>query len=97
MEKMHRVQIIASQVVCSEGFKDTWREVTEWAKGQLRSRFGDRVCTEYYDLFDPGYPAIPPNSQLPIVLVDGELLSSGGKISVPAIRKKLEENKIGMT
>jgi hypothetical protein len=92
MEKSHRVQIIAVPVACTEGYKDTWQEVAKWADGQLHSRFGDAVQTEYYDLFDPGCPAIPPNAQLPVVLIDGRFFSSGGKISVPAIREKLEEN-----
>jgi hypothetical protein len=89
MEKRHRVQIVAVPVACKDGLKDTWREVAEWADRQLHSRFGETVCTEYYDLFDPGCPAIPPDAQLPVVLVDGQLLSSGGKISIPTIREKL--------
>jgi len=32
---------------------------------------------------------------LPLVLVNGEVLSSGGKISVPAIRKRIEA--LGLT
>jgi hypothetical protein len=91
METPHRVQIIGAPVACSDGVKDTWREVAEWAGGQLHARFGDAVQTEYFDLFDAGCPAIPANAQLPVVLVEGQLFSSGGKISVPAIRKKLEE------
>ena len=91
MGKVHQVQIIAVPVACSDGFIDTWREVAEWAGGQLQARFGDAVQTDYYDLFDPGCPDIPANAHLPVVMVDGQLLSSGGKISVPAIRKKLEE------
>jgi hypothetical protein len=78
-------------VACSGGYKDTWREVFEWAAGQLRSRFGDAVLTEYYDLFDADCPAIPANAQLPVILVDGQLINSSGKISIPAIRNKLEE------
>jgi hypothetical protein len=42
------------------------------------------------DLFDPACPPLPPDAQLPLVLVNAEVLSSGGKISVPAIRKRLE-------
>jgi hypothetical protein len=37
-------------------------------------------------------PPIPTSTQLPVVLVDGQLLSSGEKISLPTIHKKLEEN-----
>lgn len=91
MNRSHRVQIIAAPVACSDGFKDTWREVAEWAAGQLRGRFGDAVQTVYYDLFDADCPDVPPNAQLPVILVDGQSISIGGKISIPAIRKKVEE------
>jgi hypothetical protein len=48
------------------------------------------VLVEYYDLFDAGCPSLPPGAQLPLVLVDGDVASSGGKISVPAIRRRIE-------
>lgn len=43
------------------------------------------------DLFDADCPSIPAGAQLPLALVNGEVVSSGGKISVPAIRRKVEE------
>lgn len=85
------VAIVGAPVACQEGVKDTWREVAGWAAGQLAARFGEGVQVHYYDLFDADCPPMPPQSQLPLVLVNGELLSSGGKISVPAIRRKIEE------
>ncbi len=87
---MHQVDIVGAPVACKEGIKETWREVAEWAAGQLRSRFGDQVKVQYYDLFDPQCPAIPPEGQLPVVMVDGTVISCGGKISIPLIRKYLE-------
>jgi len=84
------VNIIGAPVACKEGVKDIWREMAAWAAGQLTARFGERVQVCYYDLFDADCPAIPPQVHLPLVLVNGELLSSGGKISVPAIRRKIE-------
>ena len=75
---------------CAEGVKETWRPVADWAAGQLTARFGKSVQVQYFDLLDPACPPIPPGAQLPLVLVNGELLSSGGKISVPAIRRKIE-------
>ncbi|HEX2995058.1 MAG TPA: hypothetical protein VHP14_09540 [Anaerolineales bacterium] len=84
------VQIIGAPIACSEGVKDSWREVAGWAAGQLKTRFGDEVSVQYYDLFDTSCPTIPPGSQLPLVLVNGEVLSSGGKISVPLIRKRVD-------
>ena len=75
---------------CGEGVTDTWRELSEWVAQQLTGRFGSAVRVTYFDLLDPGCPPLPPEAQLPLVLVDGEVLSSGGKISVPAIRKRVE-------
>jgi hypothetical protein len=84
------VQIIGAPIACREGVKDAWREVATWAAGQLEARFGASVQVQYFDLFDPACPPIPPDTQLPLVLVNGEILSSGGKISVPAIQRKIE-------
>ncbi len=87
---MHQVDMIGAPVACKDGIRETWREVAAWAAGQLRSRFGDQVRVQYYDLFDPQCPAIPPKGQLPVVMVDGQVISCGGKISIPLIRKYLE-------
>ncbi len=84
------VQIIGAPIACKDGIKDTWREVADWASGQLRLRFGEGVLVQYFDLFDPDCPPIPLEAQLPLVLVNGEMLSSGEKISVPGIRRKIE-------
>jgi hypothetical protein len=84
------IQIIGAPVACTAGVKDTWRELTAWAAGQLRRHFGDSVRVDYYDLFDPACPPLPPGAQLPLVLINGEVFSSGGKISIPAIRRRVE-------
>jgi hypothetical protein len=84
------VQIVGAPVACAEGVKETWRAVAEWTAGQLAARFGPTVRVEYFHLFDPACPSLPPGAQLPLVLVNGEVLTSGGKISVPAIRRRLE-------
>lgn len=85
------VQIIGAPIACSEGIKDSWREVAQWAASQLQERFGDAVQIKYYDLFDRDCPPMPPDAQLPFVLVDEKALSSGGKISLPLIRRTLEK------
>lgn len=85
------VQIIGAPIACAEGVKDTWRDVAHWAAGQLKARFGEGVEVKYYDLFDADCPSMPAGAQLPLVLVNGEILSSGGKIAVPVIRRKIEE------
>ena len=84
------VRIIGAPVTCAEGVKDTWREVAAWAGGQLAAKFGEAVQVRYYDLFDADCPSMPPGAQLPLVLVNGGIFSSGGKISIPTIRKGLE-------
>lgn len=84
------VQIVGTPVACTDGVKDTWREVAALTGDQLRHRFGEAVRVEYFDLFDPACPPVPSGSQLPLVFINGEVFSSGGKISVPAIRKRLE-------
>jgi len=90
MSEQITVQVIGTPVACSAGTRDAWRETTVLVAGQLASRFGKRVRLEYYDLFDPACPPLPREAQLPLVLVNGEVLSSGTKLSVPAIAKRLE-------
>ncbi len=87
---MHQVDIIGAPVACQDGVKELWRETAAWAERQLKTRYGDQIQVSYYDLFDPQCPPIPAEGQLPVVRVDGEILSCGGKISVPRIREKIE-------
>jgi hypothetical protein len=84
------VQIVGAPVACAEGVKETWRDVAQHAAAQLCTRFGENVQVQYFDLFDPACPTLPAGAQLPLVLIEGEVLSSGDKISVPAIRKRIE-------
>lgn len=84
------VQIIGVPIACKEGVKDSWRDVAKWAAGQLKSHFKDAVEVQYFDLFDADCPPLPGDAQLPLVLVNQEVLSNGRKISVPAIRRKVE-------
>ncbi|HET9913321.1 MAG TPA: hypothetical protein VFQ13_15605 [Anaerolineales bacterium] len=84
------VQIIGAPIACKEGVKDSWREVARWAEDQLKRRFGEAVQVKYYDLFDVDCPSMPNEAQLPVVLVNGETTINGGKISIPAIRQKIE-------
>ena len=90
MSKSILVQIVGAPIACKDGVKDSWRSVSAWAAGQLYARFGENVQVKYYDLFDPGCPPMPEDAQLPLVLVEGEVISVGGKISVPLIRQKIE-------
>ena len=91
MTKVIAVQIVGAPIACEGGLKDSWRETARWAEGQLQARFGEAVEVQYYDLFDAGCPAVPQGAQLPLVLVEGQVLSSGGKISIPVLRRRIEE------
>lgn len=91
MGELISVIIIGVPVACEDGLKESWRNLADWAASQLHARFGERVRVQYYDLFDPKCPTLPPDSQLPAVFVDGVLISSGGKISIPLICKRIEE------
>ena len=84
------VQIISAPIACKEGVKDSWRETAHWVSGQLHQHFGDNVLVQYFDLFDPACPTLSDNAQLPFVLVNADIFSSGGKISIPALRQKIE-------
>jgi len=84
------VQIIGAPIACKDGVKDSWREVAKWASDQLKGYFGEAVDARYFDLFDADCPPMPVNAQLPMVIVESEVVSSGGKISVPAIRRKIK-------
>ncbi len=86
-----RVRIIGvPTAACGGGVGDAWRATAAWATSQLAARFGDTVRVEYFDLLDPDCPSLPPGAQLPLVSVGDQVLSSGGKISLPAIRRQLE-------
>jgi hypothetical protein len=90
------VQIIGAPIACGDGVKDSWRGVAEWAAGQLKARFGEAIRVQYFDLFDRECPSVPAGAQLPLVLVNGQVLSSGGKISLPLIRKHVEQLRTGV-
>lgn len=85
-----QIQMIGTMVACGEGTKDTWREVGGWAKIQLITRFGSIIDFKYYDLFDMDCPELPPDAQLPLILIEGETVINGDKISIPLLRKKIE-------
>jgi len=98
------VRIFGVPIACSKGVTDVWRNVANQASGQLRARFGDRVLVEYYDLLSPETEKFPQvlrqvsaGAQIPLVFVGEELISSGGKVSVPAIARRISEllNKPG--
>ncbi len=90
MSEPASIQIIGSPVACAEGVKETWRDLAGWMGGKLRARYGTAVSITYYDLFDSDCPPLPPDTQLPLVLVNGDVVTSGGKLSMPVIRQHLD-------
>jgi len=91
------VRIFGVPIACSKGITDAWRQIAERAKTQLTARFGDAVSVEYYDLFSKDMDRFPgvtkkvqEGAQVPLVFVDADMVSSGGKVSIPAIARRLE-------
>lgn len=92
------VRIFGVPTTCSTGVTDAWREVADWARQQLMGRFGQQVSVEYYDLFSLEMDRFPEvmalvkesNGAVPLVFVGEELVSAGRKVSIPAIRCRLE-------
>jgi disulfide oxidoreductase YuzD len=90
MSALAFIEIVGAPVACADGVTDSWRELALWVTGQIKGRYGTNVSVTYHDLFDPGCPSLSENTQLPVVLVNGEVLTSGGKISMPVIRRRLK-------
>ncbi len=92
------VRVYGAPMACSTGVTDAWRDVATLMGRQWKERFGDRVDFEYVDLFGPEASRFPhvlaqvsqDNLALPLVYVDDELFSSGGKLNGPAIRRRIE-------
>lgn len=93
------VRIFGVPTVCGEGGK-TWRDVADWACRQLTTHFGQQVIVEYYDLFSSNEAAAFPavldgvrkgESSPPLVYLGDTLLSAEGKVSIPLIRRRLED------
>jgi hypothetical protein len=92
------VHIFGAFTACKEGTTDAWRRTAAFARSVLRARFGERVVVEYHDLFSsemdrfPEVLALVASGQgwVPLVFVGNELLSSGGNVSLPDVRRRLE-------
>jgi hypothetical protein len=84
------IHITGSLIGCSEGIRDDWRDLSQWIASKMTALYGDRVVVKYHDIFDPDCPSLPPDAKLPVVIINEEVLSIGGKISMTLIRKKIE-------
>ena len=94
MDRPVLIQIVGTPVACAAGVKDTWRQLARWLAAQTSARFGDAVQVHYHDLFDPRCPPLPPQAQLPLVLINGQVFSTGRKVNLSAIHAHLE--KLGL-
>jgi disulfide oxidoreductase YuzD len=92
------VRIFGAPTACATGTTDAWRDTAMMIGRQLVGRFGNQVIIEYFDLFGPEMDRFPnvlaqvsrDGLTLPLVYVNDELFSSGGKINGPAIRQRIE-------
>lgn len=92
----HVVVAAAPMAACAP--EKTWRAAAGLLERQLRDRFGPAVTFEFVELFTPDLDRHPEIEALvargavpPIVLVDGGLHSSGGKLHLSAIGRAVAE------
>lgn len=75
----------------------SWQDAANFTKYQLRSKFGDYVDVEYIDFLPPKWKEFPEiidlinkkKAKIPIVVVNNEVISTGGKINISKIEKYL--------
>ena len=73
----------------------TWRAAAGFVTQRLHAQFGEDVAVEYVDLFSPemaGHPDVETRIATdglvpPVVVVDGSVLSGGGKLNISAIER----------
>ena len=92
-----RVEIVGVPVACGDRVKDSWREIAAWVARDLERTFAGAVRVHYHDLFEAGCPALPAGAKLPVVLIDGEPIMVGEKISLPVIRKAIVNRGVDST
>lgn len=94
----HTVTILAPPMPeCAPG-KQTWVDVADAAARHLRTRFGEAVVVDFVEMFSSEafarlelMSAVEDNSlALPVVFVDGDVLSSGGRIDFGLICRDLD-------
>ncbi|MBI2487637.1 MAG: hypothetical protein HYW01_11965 [Deltaproteobacteria bacterium] len=97
-DKIVKVHIFAFPIEgCDES--KTWRAASEMIARRLGARYGDRVQTEFIEIFSPeafNYPEIlelieKEQALPPIVTVEGKVIHSGGKLSERIIRNELDK------
>jgi hypothetical protein len=84
------VHIIGAPVACAEGVKETWRDLAGWIGGEIAGAVWHGRFHHLLRPLRPQLPAPAARCQLPLVLVNGDVLTSGGKLSMPVIRRHLD-------
>lgn len=75
----------------------TWQDAANFAKKLLTLKFGEHVDVEYIEFLPPKWKQFPEiidlinkaKAKIPIVMVNGEIVSYGGKVNVSQIEKYL--------
>lgn len=94
----HRVGVqvfAAPDVACPA--PQTWSAATAYLRSRLRQRFADRVDVEHVEMFSARsfeFPevlaAIERGAALPVIVVDGRVVSAGGKVSERTVAQAVE-------
>jgi len=77
----------------------TWETATAFLQERLGQRFGSQVTVHYVELFSPesfAFSAVlegiqEERYQLPVVLVDGNIVSNGAKLNEGVIARRIRE------
>lgn len=93
-----RISVFAVSVGQYAG-KLTWESATHVLRNRLERRFGASVSVEYIELFSPRgfeFPGVlagigEERLRLPVVLVGGEVVSSGAKLNEGVIARRVSE------
>jgi hypothetical protein len=89
------MQAITVRIV---GATDAWQAAAETVRRRLISAFGPQVQVEYYTASSPEISRFPQalalirlgNPPLPLVFIGDDLFSTGGKLLIPEISRRLE-------
>lgn len=89
--------LAASSAPCTG--KMTWEMAATWLRERLDERFGSRVRVHYVQLFSPesfAFSAVLEGIKreefsLPVVMVDGSIVSSGTKLNETLITRNIRE------
>lgn len=85
------------------GANAAFAKTAHFALDRLQNGFGAQIEGRYYGADEPGLTEFPPalalirlgGAPLPLIFIDNELISLGGKISIPELRQRL--TALGLT